>query len=189
MKRLRHTFCRIALPALLLFVPVSVCAQRISLKTNMLYWAAASPNLGLETRLSRHVTFNIEAMGNYLPANKIWSKAIMVTPEARWWFTGRPQVGHFVGIAGFGAGYHVKYDVKDKYRDYAGSAYGFGPTYGYSFVLGRRLSLEATVGVGIARLKYNQYKKAGDELVQQPQTTKWSPVPLKVGLSFVYILK
>ena len=36
-------------------------AQRIALKTNALYWATASPNIGLELRINRHITFDFDA--------------------------------------------------------------------------------------------------------------------------------
>lgn len=37
-------------------------AQRVNVKTNALYWAVAAPNLGLEFRINRHVTFNLEGV-------------------------------------------------------------------------------------------------------------------------------
>lgn len=46
-------------------------AQRIGLKTNALYWAAMSPNMGAEFRINRHVTLNFEAMGSLLKAGKV----------------------------------------------------------------------------------------------------------------------
>lgn len=39
-------------------------AQRIGLKTNVLYWATATPNFGLEFRLNRHITLNLDAAYN-----------------------------------------------------------------------------------------------------------------------------
>ena len=39
-------------------------AQRVALKTNTLDWVLMSPNLTLDTRLSRRVTFEIGIAGN-----------------------------------------------------------------------------------------------------------------------------
>ena len=36
----------------------SANAQRVGLKSNALYWAAMSPNLGAEFRVNRHLTLN-----------------------------------------------------------------------------------------------------------------------------------
>ena len=44
-----------------------VQAQRVAVKTNALYWLTASPNLGVEFRMSRHFSLNIEAAGLSIP--------------------------------------------------------------------------------------------------------------------------
>lgn len=62
-------------------------AQRIGLKTNVLYWAAMSPNMGAEFRINRHVTLNFEAMGSLLKAGKVDAKGLQFSPEARYWFS------------------------------------------------------------------------------------------------------
>ena len=41
--------------------PLLAEAQRVALKTNALYWAAATPNIGAEFRINRHITFNYGA--------------------------------------------------------------------------------------------------------------------------------
>ena len=47
----------------LFFVCHSLNAQKIMLKTNGLEWLCMSPNMGLETRLSKHISLNIEGAG------------------------------------------------------------------------------------------------------------------------------
>ncbi len=81
-------------------------AQRIGLKTNALYWAAMSPNMGAEFRINRHVTLNFEAMGSLLKAGKVDAKGLQFSPEARYWFSARPQAGHFVGVMAVASNYN-----------------------------------------------------------------------------------
>ncbi len=166
----------------------SLSAQRVSLKTNALYWATASPNLGVEFRFNRHLTLNMEGAFNRMKMadNKLNTRAVLFTPEMRYWLSARPQAGHFVGLMGLAANYKVR--LKDTWHD--GDAYGFGATYGYSFVLSRRWSMETTVGLGIARIRERKYADyEADIAPNEPNNTKWVPAPLKAGVTFVYILK
>ena len=45
----------------------NVYAQKIAMKTNALYWATATPNLGMEFAMSDRWTFELE--GGYNPWN------------------------------------------------------------------------------------------------------------------------
>ena len=42
---------------------------------------------------------------------------------------------------------------------YDGSLYGVGISYGYQWIISKRWSMEATIGVGYARLKYDNVGK------------------------------
>lgn len=163
---------------------LTASAQRIGLKTNALYWAAASPNVGLELRLNRHVTLNVEGAFNYFDFSTVASQAVSFAPEARYWLSARPLAGHFVGVMGLAASY--KTDWKD--TRHQGEAGGFGLTYGYAFVLGSRWSLEATAGVGALRVREKRFDTTGPAPAE-PNNKKWIAAPLKAGVTFTYILK
>lgn len=182
----QHTGWRHAtVVALLACCCITATAQRVALKTNALYWATASPNLGLELRVNRHITFNVEGTFNRLKAGKFDTRAEIVNPEVRYWFSARPQAGHFLGVAAVVSNYNLLIDHQRHNGDLAGG----GLTYGYSFVLGRHWSLEATVGGGMV---YRREKNYDERDNQQPTTAnlrKWQPFPLKAGVSFVYIIK
>ena len=160
-------------------------AQRIGLKTNALYWAAMSPNMGAEFRINRHVTLNFEAMGSLLKAGKVDAKGLQFSPEARYWFSARPQAGHFVGVMAVASNYNLLLDD----TRHKGDAWGAGLTYGYSFVLGRRWSLEATIGAGDVRVNEKKFADAAEEEPEHANNTKWAWAPLKAGVTFVYLLK
>lgn len=174
----------------LAFAAFTICcaqhgaAQRVALKTNALYWAAASPNLGMEFRVNRHITFNFEGAYNRLDIGKIDSKAAIFYPEIRYWLSARPQTGHFFGITGIAA----DYDVTASDKRHKGDAFGAGLTYGYSFVLSRHWSLETTVGAGAAYRHEKAFAKGSKEPTAA-NIRKWQMAPLKAGVTFVYIIK
>lgn len=162
---------------------VGVQAQRVSVKTNALYWMAASPNVGTEFRLSRHTTLNLEGVFHRMKISDYNTRLGGITPEVRYWFSARPQVGHFVGAMGAVAGYKLS----NANTTVNGSVYAIGPTYGYSFVLGRRWSMEATVGAGLGYCRYAKYPRGGES--GDVTNKEWKLIPLKLGLNFVYIIK
>lgn len=181
----QKTTWRTAIAALVLAcAPAVVSAQRVALKTNALYWAASTPNIGAEFRINRHITFNFEAAYNRIKVFNIDTKGAAITPEVRYWFSARPQAGHFVGISGIGCDYNFVHNGKR----HKGDLYGGGITYGYSFVLSRHWSLEATLGVGMAHCQEISWNK--DEPQPDAANVKeWKPIPVKAGVSFVYILR
>lgn len=178
--------CRLAVVVVLMACfAAEASAQRVALKTNALYWAAATPNVGLELRVNRHVTFNFEGAVNRLKVGKYNTRGKAFTPELRYWFSARPQTGHFIGIMGAAVNYNVL--VADQHHD--GDIFGGGLTYGYSFVLGRHWSLEATLGGGIGYRREQDYNGLTEPRPVGMNVKKWQVLPLKAGVSFVYIIK
>lgn len=169
------------LPALFL---TEAQAQRIMLKTNALGWVTGTANAGAELRLSRFTTLNIEGLVNPMHIGNYRFHTVALQPEIRYWFEGRPQTHHFVGIMASAA----IYDWRLKDTNHRGDALGLGVTYGYSLVLGKRWSMEATIGAGL--LYSREYKYTDDEGNPGFFNNKGTKLfPLKAGLSFVYILK
>ena len=80
---------------------------------------------------------------------------------------------HFMGISLLGGLYNVKF----KEHLYEGDIWAAGLTYGYAFVL-----------IGMAKLRAFDYRE-GEEKPATPNLSKWSPVPIRLGLSFSYIFK
>lgn len=173
----------------LLVIGLTLCigfahAQRIAVKTNALYWAALTPNVGLECRMSRHFTLNIEGEGSPVSFGQIGLKHGSVLPEARYWFSGRPQTRHFVGLAGMVTIYNFRFGD----TIHGGSAVGGGVTYGYSYVINKRWSIEGTLGLGVLQHSGKKY----DTNVSMPDNLNAKGVvfaPIKLGISAVYILK
>lgn len=138
------------------YVPQS---PRLAIKTNLLFDAVATMNLGVELRVSPKNT--IELTGYYNPwswaGNRKW-KTIMVQPEFRYWICD-PFAGHFIGAHVQWAHYNfsgVPFGGMKNYR-FQGDLYGAGFSYGYSWYIGKRWALEATVGAGYNYLEYEKF--------------------------------
>ena len=82
---------------LLLFLPCQIKGQDIAVKTNALYDATATINLGVEIGLAPKWTFDLSGNLNSWSKNKQtkW-KHWMAQPEVRYWFCDRFS-RHFVG--------------------------------------------------------------------------------------------
>lgn len=80
----------------------NVKAQNFALKTNILYDATATVNIGAEIGLAPKWTFDLS--GNYnpweMPNGMLWKHA-MIQPEFRYWFCDRFS-RHFLGFHGIG---------------------------------------------------------------------------------------
>lgn len=183
MKRFLWLPGRLWIVGLMLF-PLGLQAQRVGIKTNALYWAMLSPNLGAEFRLSRHVTLNLEATANPFSKGEFKTHFVSFAPEVRYWFSGRPQARHFVGIMGLGSIYNMR--LKDTFHK--GDAVGGGLTYGYAFVLGRHWSLETTIGLGALHYRDKKFH-TGEDKPDVPNHTRTLPFPIKAGVTFTYLIK
>lgn len=160
-----------------------VMAQKLSVKTNVLTWATLSPNLGAEVILNSHISINGHLTYHPFNIKENPFRLLIVQPEIRYWVA-RPCSRHFVGLTTF----YMDNDLVWKDIHYKGNGVAGGLSYGYNWVLSDHWNLEASVGVGM--LYTRQFKYAVDEL--PPATInyrKWIPVPMKCGLSFVYIFK
>ena len=159
-------------------------AQRVGLRTNALAWATATANFGVELRMSRRFTLALEAYGNPLKFDKLSTQFIAFQPEVRYWFWGRPQTGHFVGINACGAAY--RFYAKDTRHD--GDAVAAGVTYGYSLPLSSRWSMEAAIGGGVLYHRDFKFPKNGAR-PSAPNNERLRLAPTRLGLTFTYHLK
>jgi outer membrane protein OmpA-like peptidoglycan-associated protein len=162
---------------------------RLAIKTNLLYGATATPNLGLEYRTGKRMSLALSAGYNpwtFDDSRKI--KHYMLQGEYRYWLK-EAFNGHFAGLHGLYSRYNVGgIDVpllfKKEYR-YDGSAYGAGISYGYHLALGNRWGLEFNIGAGYAHLSHGKYlcgncgKQVSEETVQYFG-------PTRAGISIAY---
>ena len=161
----------------------------VGIKTNVLYDATSSINLGVEVNLTENMTLDIA--GNYNP----WTfsdgrkfRHWLIQPEYRYWLR-RSFDGHFFGTHVFFADYNVA-GIKmlgTEHTRHQGNLYGLGVSYGYQWQLGNHWNFEATIGIGYARLKYDQYDCKNCKISTAEHKNYFGPT--KAGISIIYLIK
>ena len=197
------------LRGILLTFLVALCALQgtgqVAVKTNLLYDATTTPNLGMEIGVGRKNTlqlvyglnpwtFNSDSHGDRKA--KHW----LLMPEYRWWTCSKFN-GHFLGVhlmggqynasnldfplpGAFFSGENLVKGVKDS--RYQGWYAGAGFTYGYQWILSKHWNIEAEIGVGYNHVWYDKYPcyECGTKLADG--STNYVGLT-KLGLSFLYI--
>jgi long-subunit fatty acid transport protein len=173
-------------------------AQKVAVKTNLLYDATSTINLGTEFGLSPKWTLDVSA--NYNPwtysNNKKW-KHWLVQPEARYWFCNK-MMGHFIGFHTIAGSYNIgnvnavfKFLGTDfsKLKDYRyeGWFVGAGVAYGYSWVLSKHWNLEAELGIGYTYSKSDKFECASCGEKMEDDKTHHYVGPTKAALNLVYV--
>lgn len=166
--------------------------QWIAVKTNLLYDATATFNLGCEFALQTHAS--IDLSGNYNPWTFPNDKSIshwMIQPEVRYWLH-EVFNGHYIGLHGK----YVHYDVAgvklpsgmEAAYCYDGDGYGFGLAYGYQLYLTPRWNVEITVGGGYTCYRYDKYNfpEKNSWNLGKYRNRYWGLT--KTGISIVYII-
>ena len=152
-----------------LFSAKESSAQEWALKSNLLYDATTTINLGFETALAEKWTFDLS--GNWNPFqfedNMKW-KHWLIQPEFRYW-TCRKFGGHFFAAHLLGGQYNFgNIDGLPNFlgsdlsqladHRYEGWYAGAGVGYGYALMLGKHWNLEAEIGVGAAYTNFEKYE-------------------------------
>ena len=170
----------------------SASAQKFGVKTNALYAATATPNIGMEAALGERWTFELE--GGYNPwtldaDNNTKVKHWLVSPELRYWFCESFQ-GHFIGVNSIYTMFNIGAIPSTSLENtrIQGWAAGAGLTYGYAFPIARRWNMELTLGYGVWYTEYDQYESRKCGLFQQ-EIQKWALGPTALGVSFIYMIK
>ncbi len=182
----------------------AVCAQ-VAVKTNLLYDATTSPNLGVEVGVAPKGTmqlvyglnpwkFSTESHG------KRQAKHWVLMPEYRWWTCSRFN-GHFLGAHAMGGQFNATNvdiplpgvffggdNIRSQVRShsYEGGFAGAGFTYGYQWIVRRHFNVEAEAAVGYCRVWYDKYECG--ECGPRIKSGHTNYVGLtKLGLSLVYL--
>lgn len=174
-----------------------VNAQNFAVKTNLLYDATASINLGVEFIASEKWTFDVSGNWNSwnMPGGRKW-KHWMLQPEVRRWLC-EPMNGHFFGVHAHSGQFNIGHlssgfsflgtdfgRLKDhRFQGWFG---GGGVAYGYAWILNRHLNLEAEIGLGYSYVKYDVYECEGcGKKVETDQTHHYVGIT-KAAVNLVY---
>lgn len=173
----------------LLFIFMILCnapdaqAQRLAIRTNVPEWGVLSPNLGLEFALNSKLS--LECTGALCPfrfKDDLYFKHARAQTELKYWFE-NILAHHYVGLMGF----YSSFDVDLRKKGAFGDSYAFGLTYGYDWVLSRRWNIEFSAGLGAIHYRIAHYVPPAPHA--QPDDSGWKAAPVKLGISFVYIIK
>lgn len=191
---------------LIIFIGISIeaSAQKFGVKTNLLYDATTSMNLGIEIGLAHRWTIDIS--GNYNPwtfADNRKMKHWLIQTEARYWLC-QNFSGHFFGLHahyaqfnfggmlpwGFNTGkmFGCIENREIMTHRFQGWLVGGGVGYGYHWILGNRWGLEAEIGFGYAYIECDKYlcQKCGEKI--GPQYVHYVG-PTKAAVTLVFLIK
>ncbi len=180
---------------ILLASQLTSLAQNVAIKTNTLYWATTTPNVGVEASVSKKSTVQLfyglnpwKQSGGNQSSLRHW----LLMPEYRYWFC-ETFNGWFVGAHAMGGQFNVGgvnmplglFDWLDDHR-YEGWYIGGGISGGYQWVVNQHFNVEASVGVGYDYIEYDKYK-CGSCGEKEKSSHKHYVGPTKAALSLLYI--
>lgn len=175
---------------LTLLLPCSVASQQVAFKTNLLYWATASINIDVETRISDRWTGELSLGYNPFTFNDNKKlKHIAVQPELRRWLCSAFS-GHFLAANLLYSHYNVGGIDQPFFKDlkhyrYQGNLGGVGVGYGYNLILSPRWSIEFELTLGMMVTKYSKYDCATcGKKIENASKTFFSPT--KIAIDMVY---
>lgn len=188
----------IALAALFASETTAHAQSKAGIKTNLLYDATATVNLGSEIGLAPKWTLDVSANYNgwTLSHDRRW-KHWAIQPEVRYWFCDR-FAGHFVGahihggqynIGGIDGVYNLFGTDARKLRDtrYQGWFAGAGIAYGYAWILNRNWNIETEIGVGYSYTRYDRFRCAGCGKKIETDKSHHYVGPTKAAVNLVYL--
>jgi len=188
---------RLSLVALLVMsFTLTVNAQSIGAKTNFLYWATTTPNIGLEAAVGKKHTAQVffglnpwKQSGGDQSSIRHW----VLQPEYRYWFC-QSFNGWFLGVHAMGGqfnagGVKLPFGYKKGLRDhrYEGWFVGGGVTAGYQWPLSKHWNLETSLGLGYDYIQYDRFK-CGTCGEKENRSHDNYVGPTKAALSLIYML-
>lgn len=189
---------KLIITMVLLALFMSVKAQKVAVKTNLVSDVILSPSLGVEVGVAPHWTVDVKGQLNAwtLSHDRRW-RHWLLQPEVRYWFCDR-FAGHFLGahvhggqynIGGFNGRLHFLGTDTRKLKGvrYQGWFAGFGVAYGYAWILGRHWNLEAEFGFGYSYTCYDKFPcTACGERIARDKSHHYVG-PTKVAINLVYL--
>ena len=166
----------------------------VQMRTNLLHDAIICPNIGFELQVGKGFAFDFdygEAWWNSFSRNKFYS-VIYFQGEVRKyigkWSGKTPYRGHHIGVYMQMAAYDLENGGRGYIAPELDNTIGAGISYGYSFRLSDRLSLDCTLGIGYMNSEYETYLPVGDMYVSTGNNSRTWVGPTKIEASLVWNL-
>lgn len=178
-------------------IPVHAQDDGIAVRTDLLYWLSATPNIAVEWPVSGRVavaaSFGYNSF-NFFNRSDSEGRAVnpklhhwLLVPEGRYWLR-HTGSGSFVSLYGLVGQYNaggVRFPRLLRHRRYEGWGAGAGLAYGYKWRFNRHWGLEASVGAAYAYLRYDKYECGSCGRRLAVRRSKHTAVP-RATLSIVY---
>ena len=172
----------------------------MDIRTNMLYDAAAVPNIGVEFYLGG----NISVGANWQYAwwktdrrHRYW-RTYGGDVNVRWWFGSaaheKPLTGHHLGVYGQVLTYDFEWGGKGYLGGKPGGTlwdkmnWGVGLEYGYSLPVAKHFNIDFTLGVGYLTGEYQEYLPVDGCYVWQATKQRHWFGPTKAEISLVWLI-
>ena len=180
------------------FVFPSGYLPRFALKTNLLYGATTSMNIGAEFFLNRYLTMDVSLGWNpFIYRNDRKFAHWMIQPTLRYWIR-EPFNGHFFGLSlmycNFNvSGIQVPYNALGAFPNmrnhrFRGDAYSVSIQYGHQWLLSPRWAVEASINVGYMFLDYRKYQSGWCGLRLGSETRHYFG-PTNAGITLIYMFR
>lgn len=156
------------------------CAMGLDLRANLLRWATLTPDLGLEWHISDRWSLGVGGSWTSWSWNDKQRRYALweVTPEVRY-YIGKERRGYLGAMFKAGA-FNYKFSETGKQGDLVGG----GLTGGYILPIGKRLSLDFSLGLGYLNADCEKYKVIDGVRVRQGSESRnwWGPVHAGITL-------
>lgn len=184
MKRLRHYIMLFFLT----YTCVCANAQRVAVKTNVLYDVVGVASLGAELKTSKHSSVSLMGTYNPLQDGGAKYKNFSIQPEYRHWFH-RAFTGPFVSANVVWGGFNIdKLHVGGLYGKHRqGHFWGAGVGAGYHLILTHRLSIDFTLDVDAVKCRYDRYRE-GELPYREGKFESHLFLPVGTGVSLAVML-
>lgn len=172
----------------------------MDIHTNMLYDAAAVPNIGVEFYLGKNLSISGDWMYGWWKTDRrhrYW-RTYGGEIALRWWFgraaAEKPLTGHHIGVYGGVLTYDFEWGGKGYMGGLPGGSlwdrcnYFGGIEYGYSLPITRRLNIDFTLGVGYLGGEYRTYVPVDNCYLWQSTRKRHWFGPTKAEISLVWLI-
>ena len=192
--RIRQALLSVAMLSVALFFTSTADAQKVAVKTNLLFDAALTPNIEVERWFGKHNHWSAmaEVWFPWYTAhhNSRAYQVLNIGAELRYWMFPhngnlRPLHGQFLGLYAAGG----KYDIEWGSNGDQGEFTSIGLTYGYAFRLAKHFNMELSVSGGYLGGPYRHYHGLFNDshLVWQRSEHRNYIGPTKAKVSLVWL--
>ena len=166
--------------------PQSSADQSLRLRSNILPWCLAVPNIGGEYAVGEKWSVALDIL--YCPwkiSDNFSIKTVSILPEGRWWLKTN-QKGSFFNVHFNLAWFNVRANAY-RYQDCERPLLGAGIGYGYRMKLNDKWGMEFEIGAGMANARYERYYNVPNGALKDIRVSTYWGID-RVGVTVTYNL-